>query len=124
MAVYQIALENRDQVDAVKTDFAKAFGINFKIFVAKIAALGFSVLLGRTQSVQLQGCVFRVFEVTLVVPQGSHCDPHPYLLFINDITEGINHSKSVRFADDLKIYKVICCEIDTGNLQLYLNAFW
>ena len=138
LASYQVALlealESGKQVDAVYTDFSRAFDrVNFKILIAKLSALGFSdkliswmksFLLGRTQAVRFKGYVSTVFGVTSGVPQGSHCAPLLFLLFVNDITERMSSSKCLMFADDLKLYKVISSEADALGLQADLDALW
>uniref|UniRef100_A0A6P7F2I6 Uncharacterized protein LOC114324180 n=1 Tax=Diabrotica virgifera virgifera TaxID=50390 RepID=A0A6P7F2I6_DIAVI len=55
------------------------------------------------------------------VPQGAHCSPLLFNLFINDIGECFNHSKYLLFADDLKIYRSIKDHEDCSLLQNDLN---
>ena len=108
------SLERGYQVDSVYTNFSKAFDRVFKLLFAKLEALGFSLqvrrwfesfLVGRTQSVKINSYISRSLVVTSGVPQGSHCAPLLFNLFVSDIVDVVNHSKVLMFADDLKLYR-------------------
>ena len=62
------------------------------------------------------------FMVSSAVPQGSHLGPLLLLLFIKDLPKVIKYSKSLLFADDLKIYRSISNLNDCFLLQLDINA--
>mgnify|MGYP005984928909 FL=1 len=47
------------------------------------------------------------YFVPLGVPQGLHCGPILFLLFVNDLTRGFRDSNFLLYADDLTVYKVI-----------------
>lgn len=57
------------------------------------------------------------FMATSDVPQGSNLGPLLASLFINDINVVFSHSPFLLFADDLKVFKAICCAQDCKNLQ-------
>ncbi len=54
------------------------------------------------------------------VPQGSVLGPVLFLLFVNDVDDGIT-SKISTFADDTKITSRVTSSIDKRELQLNLN---
>lgn len=126
------ALEDRLQVDSVYTDFSKAFDrVNHKILLAKLESMGLggsllmwvgSYLSGRRQGVRVGSSVSADIVVTSGVPQGSHCGPVLFNLFVNDIPGYVKHSKVLMFADDLKLFKVIENEGDSLLLQCDLDC--
>ena len=110
-----MALDSGLQVDAIYTDFSKAFD-NHVILLAKLEALGItgpllrwmgSYLTGRTQRVNIKGTYSSLFAVTSGVPQGSHLGSLLFNIFVNHIGPGIIKSKFLRFADDFKLYRAI-----------------
>lgn len=121
------ALENRSQVDAIYTDFSKAFDrVNFDLLLIKLDHIGFnkqlllwleSFLKGRKQKVRIGNFFSQDIEITSGVPQGSHCAPLIFNLFVNDIFCVFNNCKFLMFADDLKIYKIINSIDDIRCLQ-------
>lgn len=121
------ALENRLQVDSIYTDFSKAFDrVDLKLLPLKLQALGLggnllkwleSFLVGRTQSVKLGNFISYDIDVLSGVPQGSHCGPVLFILFINDIVSHIKYSEVLLFADDLKLFRSIKSEDDAILLQ-------
>lgn len=108
------ALEDGCQVDAIYTDFSKAFDrVNHHKLLNKLDNIGFnydlikwfsSMLIGRTQRVKIGSFISDIIEVKSGVPQGSHCAPLLFNLFINDIGHNFNHCKFLLFADDMKMY--------------------
>ena len=68
-------------------------------------------LADRKQKVNINGKVCGWMEVTSGFPQGSVLGPLLFLIFINDIDDGII-SKIWKFADDSKICYKICNEAD------------
>lgn len=89
------------QVDAVYTDFAKAFDrVNFQILLAKLTAFAFSkkpvawlkiFLIGRTQAVKINGSIST---------QSSYCASLLFILFIDNLLELLKYSTGLLFADD------------------------
>jgi hypothetical protein len=60
--------------------------------------------------------------VTSGVPQGTVLEPILFLVYINDFSEYLTHSKLRLFADDSIIYKEITCRDDCKKLQSDLDA--
>ena len=126
------ALENKMQVDAIYTDFSKAFDrVNHKILLLKLTKLGFnqqiinwiaSFLSERSQWVKINNFISKNIEVPSGVPQGSHCGPILFLLFVDDITRCIKSSECLLFADDIKIFKSVGSDSDCFELQLDIDA--
>ena len=113
------AFEDRLQVDSVYTDFSKAFDrVAHNLLLAKLKALGFGggviswiadFLVGRCQFVRIGNALSYEIGVTSGVPQGSHCGPLLFNLFVNDIGDTIVNSQFLMFADDLKIFRSVSC---------------
>ena len=59
-------------------------------------------------------------SVTSGVPQGSVLGPLLCLLYINDISSVVSHSRVKLFPDDVTIYKVFIRPADVDLLQLDL----
>nr|AEM44817.1 unknown [Pectinophora gossypiella] len=126
--------ENLDrgiQVDAIYTDFQKAFDkVDHKLLLEKIAYNGIrgnllrwfsSYVCNRSQRVVVNGFHSDLIHVTSGVPQGSILGPLLFLIFNNDIKNCFRHSHFLLYADDLKIYKSIHSDIDCTLLQNDLN---
>ena len=107
------ALNNKLQVDVGILDLSKAFDkVPHKRLLSKIEFYGIrgkilqwleSFLSNRYQQVVVDGSFSNYCKVTSGVPQGSVLGPTLFLLYINDITEGIS-SQMKLFADDCLIY--------------------
>jgi ribonuclease P/MRP protein subunit RPP40 len=70
----------------------------------------------RKQRVCLAGEYSEWAEVTSGVPQGSVLGPLLFLIYINDIDEGISN-KLLKFADDTKLFGKVGTMEDIGRLR-------
>ena len=102
-------------VDVIYLDFQKAFDkVPHKRLLSKLKAHGIgsstinwigSWLDGRRQRVVLEGEYSNWKPVLSGVPQGSVLGPLLFLIYINDLDDGID-SKLLKFADDTNIYQL------------------
>lgn len=108
-------LNSGEQTDAVFLDLSKAFDrVSHAKLLGKLKRLGVdhtllswieSYLSRRSQFVDVNGFLSEDLGVSSGVPQGSVLGPVLFLIYINDITEGIDSSITMRlFADDCLIY--------------------
>ena len=79
-----------------------------------------SFLQNRTQQVLVEGVSSAIGKVTSGVPQGSVLGPTLFLLYINDIGDGIESSVRL-FADDTILYRTISSPSDATILQADLD---
>ena len=123
-------MDKGHQTDLILLDFSKAFDkVNHMKLISKLhqhcmhhKTLSWikSFLIGRTQSVVLDGHVSSEVNVTSGVPQGSVLGPILFLLYINDLPENLI-SKVRLFADDTAVYLVIKNDSDSKILQRDLD---
>lgn len=119
------------QVDVVYTDFSKAFDrLDHKMLLHKLDLVGLSVsvvslfasyLEGRTQYVECSGRASREVMVKSGVPQGSILGPSLFVLFINDIVNGLG-VEALLYADDLKLYTKVEDQNSCLKLQKALDT--
>ena len=119
------------QVDAIYTDFSKAFDkIDHNILKNKLAGVGVhgsllgwfsSYISNRTQAVKIGVFTSTSTNIGSGVPQGSHLGPLLFNIYINDIFTCFKFSKFLMYADDLKLYKKIANTSDTILIQQDLN---
>ena len=129
-------LYNDIGTDIIYFDFAKAFdSVNHYLLSNKLKnkfsidarLLKFLVncLKNRRQRVTLENVFSDYLPVQSGVPQGSILGPLQFVLFINNITLGINPKTNINlFADDTKIWRPMENEEDCAILQRdidYLN---
>ena len=120
-------IDSNHQVDAVYTDFSKAFDkIDHQLLLERLAEVGVcSALVGWSQSyisdrqsrVSVSGYNSNFFNVTSGVPQGSHLGPLFFIIYINNIKKCFKHCNILLYADDLKIYRRIEVPGDCLGMQ-------
>lgn len=121
------AFERRCQVDAVYTDFSKAFDkVCHAALLAKLFRLGVhssmlswleSYLADRPCHVPIGDATSSPFIASSGLPQGSSLGPLLFIIFINDISSCFLYSDFLLYADDLKVFKAISCIRDSYLLQ-------
>ena len=126
---WAVSLENRNSTHCVFLDLVKAFdSVSNPRLLLKLEALGISgdilraFLTGRRQRVVVNGQFSSWLPVTSDVPQDSVLDPLLFLLYINDISSVVAHSKVKLFADDVTIYKEISSSSDAALLKVDLSS--
>jgi hypothetical protein len=102
-------MEDGLQVDAVYTDFSKAFhGLLLGTLTRKFRGLMIlwmgSYLTGRTQRVRVGDYLSKTIYCHSGVPQGSHLGPLFFMADINDVLEIFEKVRAFAYADDLKLY--------------------
>ena len=79
----------------------------------------------REQCVLVDGVKSSFTPVHSGVPQGSIIGPILFVLFINDLAQGIDHNSNIAlYADDTKLWRTIKSDYDIEQLQkdiLYLH---
>ena len=118
-----IALNNKIGTDIIYFDFQKAFD-TVKHLIQKKLKNQFSIngcllrftsnyLKDRTQRVVLESCYSAFKPVNSGVPQGSILGPLLFLMFINDISEGLDPKTNISlYADDTKLWREMSSERD------------
>ena len=119
-------IDNKDPVDAIYLDCQKAFDtVPPKRLLLKLEAYGITgkllnwikdFLQGRTQRVVVRGVMSEELDVWSGVPQGSVLGPLLFLIYINDLLDGIT-SKGKLFADDSKLFRSVKNRSDRMVLQ-------
>jgi len=120
-------------VDTIYLDFQKAFDkVPHERLLRKVEAHGITGnilewirqwLSGRKQRVVLNGKHSHWTSVLSGVPQGSILGPLLFLIFINDIDEGIIN-RLLKFADDTKLIGAAGTEDDVKRMQDDLNRLY
>ena len=119
------------QTDLILLDFSKAFDkVNHLKLLYKLQVHGVqgktlgwieSFLVGRSQTVVLDGESSDELPVLSGVPQGSVLGPILFLLYINDLPENVQ-SQVRLFADDTAVYLTVQDPNDSKRLQSDLNV--
>lgn len=120
------------QTDLILLDFSKAFDkVNHHKLLYILQEYGVSsqilnwtqsFLLGRSQTVVLDGGVSTEVPVTSGVPQGSVLGPLLFLVYINQLPESISKSQVRLFADDTAVFLTINSKYDCVSLQKDLDT--
>ena len=130
------ALDNSCDARAIALDISKAFdkvwhrGLLHKISSYGISGRIFSViksfLSGRTMKVVVNGQTSGEHTINAGVPQGSVLGPTLFLLFINDLPDGVLRSFINIYADDTTLYGVTSKDLKheglASNLSNDLNS--
>ena len=111
---WKSALDNGHVVATVMIDLSKAFNtINHKLLIKKLDAYGIcgvelswfsDYLSGRKQRVVLGGELSDWTRLTKGVPQGSILGPMLFLVFVNNLSDVVEHCTVNLYADDTIIY--------------------
>lgn len=122
-----VEVDRRSAVDAVYTDFSKAFDrVNHRIILQKLFDNGAaepllswrsSYLSARQPMVVASGFFSDPSSTPSSVPQGSHLGSLFFNIFINDIGDCFHHCRHYLFADDLKNFRIVNCASDVIFLQ-------
>ena len=126
-------LNDRISVDVAYIDFQKAFDkVHHTKLLEKLVSLGIGgsllswiacFLSGRKQAVRVGSALSDWIAVGSGVPQGSVLGPLLFMLFVNDLPTRLV-SKSLLFADDLKLWRAIETDEDVKTLQRDLSVLY
>ena len=128
------SLNKGSRTDIVYFDFSKAFdSVNHDKILNKLKyKFGIDGMLlkflteylsNRFQKVVVENTQSDLLPVLSGVPQGSIIGPLLFVLFINDIGEGISENSSISlYADDTKLYREINSDQDHEALQQDINV--
>ena len=125
------SIDNKHQTDVILLDFSKAFNkVSNRKLLHKIHHYGITshtnnwikaFLSGRSQQVVINGQCSEPASVLSGVPQGTVLGPMLFLLFINDITDGVNSTMRL-FAYDSILYREILTPADHHILESDLST--
>ena len=123
-------VDDGSPVDVIYLDFQKAFDkVPHQRLISKFNSHGMGNslinwieqwLTDRRQRVVVDGEVSSWKSVLSGVPQGSVLGPILFLVYINDLEEGVT-GKILKFADDTKLFRKVKEFGDKQNLQDYID---
>ncbi|KAL4098047.1 hypothetical protein QTP88_022719 [Uroleucon formosanum] len=127
------AFRDNSQVDAIFTDFSKAFdSVDHNSLIYTLDKLGIGIpllswirsyLVDRWQYVKLFNISSSKFKVSSGVPQGGHLSPLLFNIFVNSIFSNVPSVRLLLFADDAKLFSRISSSTDCDVLQSSFNNF-
>ena len=125
-------LNEGDEVDVIYLDYSKAFDkVDHKILLKKMQLYGISgkvlkwveaFLTNRQQTVVVEGEKSSFNDVESGVPQGTVLGPVFFILYIIDLIFAVKRAKTLTFADDTKLMKVIAHLLCSTLLQEDLHS--
>ena len=125
-------VNNPAQTDVIYLDICKAFDtVSHSLLLRKLWLAGITGSLWAWFKAYLTNCVQKVsinnslsdtLPVVSGVPQGSILGPILFLICMNGITEFVQHSHLLQFADDTKYFKSVSSISDQALLQDDLNT--
>lgn len=120
------SMDNNIQLDAIYTDFSKAFDkVNTNLLLKKIESFGIggtvhnwfeSYLRYRSQCVKFGGSMSQIMKPSSGVPQGFILGPFLFTIFIADLPDCLR-SRNLGYADDFKLFRQIRSREDCNILQ-------
>ena len=125
------AMDNRQGVMAVFMDFMKAFdrvwhdGLIYKLAVLGVESQSLAwlknYLSGRFIRVRVGSTLSEPYPIFTGVPQGSHLGPILFLVFINDLPDGLGVPVDI-YADDTLLYKEVGTFSSASDMTSLQNA--
>ena len=126
------ALNEGNEVDVIYLDYSKAFDkVDHQVLLAKMKMYGISgkvydwiknFLSDRSQTVVVDGAKSSFQEVKSGVPQGTVLGPVFFILYVIDMVMSAKNSKTLTFADDTKLMRVIAQLLCQALLQTDLTS--
>lgn len=125
------AFERSKQLDVFYGDFKSAFDrVCHRLLVTKLSKFSvgertakwiYEFIKQNRNYVQIGENKSRTYTLASGVPPGSTLGPILFSIFINDVTEVVQHANVLLFADDIKLMMEIGARTDTYCLQEDLN---